>query len=137
MAICVEVITPYQVVCTEEVVSLTVNTVMGEIEILPMHRPLMTILEVGSARLKLLDGSQKTIATSSGIFKLENDRAVLTVEEAVKIYGLRVASSIEEAKMLAKNALKTTLIRGNLEQNELERLEAKVRSELTKKLLKQ
>ncbi|MDR1435215.1 MAG: ATP synthase F1 subunit epsilon [Puniceicoccales bacterium] len=136
MAITVEIITPNQVICSEEVSSLTVDTTMGEIEILPMHRPLITLLEVGSARLKLPNGLIKTIATSSGILKLENDRAVLTVEEAVNVHGLCVASSVEEARILAKNALETTVMRGNLEQNELERLEAKVRSELTKRLSK-
>jgi F-type H+-transporting ATPase subunit epsilon len=118
------------------VVSLVVDTAIGEIEILPMHRPLMTLLKVGSVRLKLLDGSIKTVATSAGILKLENDRVILTVEEAVDIYGLNAATSIEDAKTLAENALKKTIMRGSLEQNELDCLEAKVRSELIKKLSK-
>jgi F-type H+-transporting ATPase subunit epsilon len=136
MAISVEIITPNQVICSEEVSSLTVETAMGEIEILPMHRPLITLLEVGSAHLKLLNGLIKTIATSRGILKLENDRATLVVEEAVNIHGLRAATTAEHAQTLAKEALKVTISQNNLEQNELEQLEAKIRAELNKKLQK-
>jgi hypothetical protein len=49
---------------------------------------------------------------------------------------LRVIFSVEEAKLLAKNALKVAVARGNLEQSELDRLEAKVHAELYKKLKK-
>ncbi|MDR3317307.1 MAG: ATP synthase F1 subunit epsilon [Puniceicoccales bacterium] len=136
MSIAVKIITPNQVVCSEEVAVLRVDTVMGEIEILPMHRPLIALLKVGSVRLKLWDDSIKTIATASGILKLEHDQAVLVVEEAVNVHEIRVASSVEEAKVLAKNALKTAVTRGNLEQNELNQLEAKIRAELNKKLKK-
>jgi F-type H+-transporting ATPase subunit epsilon len=136
MSLFVEIITPGQVICSKEVASVVVDSAMGELEILPEHRPLVAILETGSTRLKFFDGSTETIATSSGILNLENNRAVLMVEEAVNIHELRVISSIEEAKLLAKNALKTAVARGNLEQSELDRLEAKVRAELNKKLKK-
>ncbi|MDR2200531.1 MAG: ATP synthase F1 subunit epsilon [Puniceicoccales bacterium] len=136
MPIRVEIVTPNRVICSEEAVSLVVDTAMGEIEILPMHRPLIALLEVGSARLRMANGAQKTVAISSGILKLEHDRAILVVEEAVSMGKLPLASSVEEARRLAQNALKTTVVQGNLEQGELECLEAKIRSELAKKLTK-
>jgi ATP synthase F1 epsilon subunit len=136
MSLFVEIITPDRVICAKEVASLAVNSGMGELEILAEHRPLVAILETGSTRLKFFDGSTETIATSSGILNLENNRAVLVVEEAVSIHELRVISSVEEAKLLAKNALKMAVARGNLEQAELARLEAKIRAELNKKLKK-
>jgi F-type H+-transporting ATPase subunit epsilon len=136
MSLFVEIITPNQVVCAKEVTSLVVDSSMGELEILPEHRPIVAILETGSTRLKLQNGNIETIATSSGILNLENNRATLVVEEAVNIHELRTVSSIEEAKLLAKNALKVSVARGNLEQKELDQLEAKVRAELNKKLKK-
>jgi F-type H+-transporting ATPase subunit epsilon len=136
MSLFVEIITPNQVLCSKEAASLIVDSSTGELEILPEHRPLIAILETGSTRLKFSNGSMETIATSSGILDFENNRAVLVVEEAVNIRELRTVSSIEEAKLLAKNALKMALARGNLEQNELDQLEAKIRAELNKKLKK-
>jgi F0F1-type ATP synthase epsilon subunit len=109
---------------------------MGEIEILPEHRPIVALLEVGSTHLKLPNGQTETIATSSGILKLENDRAILVVEEAIDIHGLLSTATAEYAKILAKEALKATINQGNLEQNELDQLEAKIRAELNKKLQK-
>ncbi|MDR0590824.1 MAG: ATP synthase F1 subunit epsilon [Puniceicoccales bacterium] len=136
MSLFVEIITPGQVICSKEVASLVVDSAVGELEILPEHRPLVAILETGSTRLKFFDGTTETIATSSGILNLENNRAILMVEEAVNIHELRIISSVGEAKLLAKNALKMAAARGNLEQSELDRLEAKIRAELNKKLKK-
>ncbi|MDR1366800.1 MAG: ATP synthase F1 subunit epsilon [Puniceicoccales bacterium] len=136
MALFVEIMTPSQVICSQEVISLVVDSVMGEIEILPEHRPIIVLLDVGSTRLKFSDGKVETIATSSGILKLENDRAILVVEEAINIHGLQTAATVENAKALAQEALKATINQGNLEQNELEQLEAKIRAELNKKLQK-
>ncbi|MDR1591051.1 MAG: ATP synthase F1 subunit epsilon [Puniceicoccales bacterium] len=136
MALFVEIITPNRVICSREVASLVVNSTMGEIEILPEHRPIVALLEVGSTHLKLPNGQTETIATSSGILKLENDRAILVVEEAIDIHGLLSTATAEYAKILAKEALKATINQGNLEQNELDQLEAKIRAELNKKLQK-
>jgi F-type H+-transporting ATPase subunit epsilon len=136
MALFVEIITPNRVVCSKEVTSLVVNSALGEMEILPEHRPIVALLEVGSTHLKLPNGQTETIATSSGILKLENDRALLVVEEAVDIHGLLSAVTAENAKTLAKEALKVTIGQGNLEQNELDQLEARIRAELNKKLQK-
>jgi F-type H+-transporting ATPase subunit epsilon len=136
MALFVEIMTPNRVICSKEVASLVVDSALGEMEILPEHRPIIALLEVGSTRLKLPDGQVEIIATSSGILKLENDRVILVVEEAVDIHGLRAATTAEHAKTLAKEVLMATINRGNLEQSELDQLEARVRAELNKKLQK-
>jgi F-type H+-transporting ATPase subunit epsilon len=136
MALFVEIMTPSRVICSKEVMSLVVDSTMGEMEILAEHRPIIALLEVGSIRLKLPDGQWETIATSLGILKLENNRAILIVEEAIDIHGLQAATTAEHVKALAKEALGATINQGNLEQNELDQLEAKVRAELNKKLQK-
>jgi F-type H+-transporting ATPase subunit epsilon len=136
MPLFVEIITPSRVICSEEVLSVVVYSKLGEMEILPEHRPMVALLEVGSVFLKFPGGKTETVTTSSGILNSENDRVVLVVEEAVDVHSLKVAADVEDAKFLAKEALKATADRGNLEQNELERLEAKIRAELNKKLQK-
>lgn len=134
MPLSVEIVTPSQVVCSEEVASLVVDSALGELELLPQHRPLIALLVNGSVRMKRSDGTSETVATSQGILHLENDRAVLVVEEAVNIQQLPGGIEIKDAQKLAEDALKTARERGNLEQNIIDQLEAKVRSELVKKL---
>lgn len=135
MSLQVEVVTPARTITAKEVASLAVDTTMGEIEILPGHRPLMTLLETGSARLRFADGHTEIIATSSGILHLENDAAVMVVQEAVDVHHLEI-QELEDAKILAQKALQEVVTQGNLDQNALDQLSAKVRSELLKKLKK-
>ena len=135
MALSVEIVTPAQVFSFEQVVSLTVDTSMGEIEILPNHRPLIATLEIGSARMRFADGRSESIAISSGILHLEADYVSLVVEQAIDVKKVEI-SEIDDAKTLAQQALKQAVDQGNLEQSELELLSAKVRSELLKKLKK-
>lgn len=135
MSLQLEVVTPSRTICPGSVESLVVDTAVGEIEILPGHRPLMTLLENGSARFRFTDGHTGIIAISSGILHLENDTVVLVVEEAVDVHHLE-AQEIEDAQMLAQQALQNVIAQGNLEESELEQLSAKVRSELLKKLKK-
>ena len=135
MSLVVEIVTPSHVFCCQEVASLVVDSSLGELEILPQHQPLIAVLETGSARLKFNDGHTESIATSSGILHLENDYVVLAVEQAVDVNCIDV-DGIDDAKALAQQALQRVIDQGNLEQNELDLLSAKVRSELLKKLKK-
>ena len=135
MSLSVEVVTPAQVFSFEHVISLTVETSLGELEILPNHQPLIATLEIGSAQMRFEDGHRESIAISSGILHLEDDYVVLAVEQAVDVRNVEM-SAIDDAKILAQQALKQAIDQGNLEQSELELLSAKVRSELLKKLKK-
>lgn len=134
MSLTVEIVTPSQIVCSEEVASLTVDSTLGELELLPQHRPLVALLVNGSVRMHLTDGTTETVATSQGILHLENDRVFLVVEEAVNIRQLPEGVEIKDAQKSAEDALKAARERGNLEQSIIDQLEAKVRSELVKKL---
>ncbi len=82
----------------------------GEIGVLARHAPLIATLKAGSTRVYLDRESQnvKEYATGPGFFKVETDRAIALVDDAV------VADDIDEAR--AREQLETA-------QRELERVD--------------
>jgi len=55
----------------------------GEIGVLARHAPLVAMLKAGSTRLHLGDSTVLEFATGPGFFKVEQDRALALVDDAV------------------------------------------------------
>ncbi len=73
----------------------------GEIGILARHAPLVAMLKAGSTRLHLGDGEVVEYATGPGFFKVEQDRAIALVDDAVDARQIdveRAQRQLEEAK---------------------------------------
>jgi F-type H+-transporting ATPase subunit epsilon len=93
-----------------EVEMIVVPGAAGEIGVLARHAPLIATLKAGSTRV-YLDRAREDVreyATGAGFFKVELDRAIALVDDAVP------AAEIDEAR--AKGQLETA-------QRELERVE--------------
>jgi len=93
-----------------EVEMLIVPGAAGEIGVLARHAPLIATLKAGSTRIYLDRGSEnvKEYATGPGFFKVETDRAIALVDDAV------LADEIDDAR--AREQLETA-------QRELELVE--------------
>ena len=73
----------------------------GEIGILARHAPLVAMLKAGSTRLYLGGGNVVEFATGPGFFKVEQDRALALVDDAVdarEIDTQRARQQLEDAK---------------------------------------
>ena len=75
----------------------------GEIGVLARHAPLIATLKAGSTRVHLGDGDQRVreFATGPGFFKVEQDRAIALVDDAVlanEIDVERARKQLEEAQ---------------------------------------
>src|SRR5438477_10185400 len=73
----------------------------GEIGVLARHAPLVALLKAGSTRVHVKRGSEvREYATGPGFFKVEQDRALALVDDAV------LASEIDEnrARQLLEEA---------------------------------
>jgi F-type H+-transporting ATPase subunit epsilon len=106
----VSLVTPEGAAFEGEAEMLVVPGAAGEIGVLARHAPLVAMLKAGSTRVYLRrDGEVREFATGAGFFKVEQDRALALVDDAVD------AKEIDEARA-----------RAQLEeaQRELERLEA-------------
>ncbi|MGZ8695810.1 MAG: ATP synthase F1 subunit epsilon [Gaiellaceae bacterium] len=93
-----------------EVEMIIVPGAAGEIGVLARHAPLIATLKAGSTRVYLNRDTEdvREFATGAGFFKVEQDRAIALVDDAV------LASEIDDAR--AREQLETA-------QRELERLD--------------
>jgi F-type H+-transporting ATPase subunit epsilon len=106
----VSLVTPEGAAFEGEAEMLVVPGAAGEIGVLARHAPLVAMLNAGSTRVYLRrDGEIREFATGPGFFKVEQDRALALVDDAVD------AKEIDEAR--AREQLEEA-------QRELERVEA-------------
>ena len=73
----------------------------GEIGILARHAPLVAMLKAGSTRVHVGEGNVIEFATGPGFFKVEQDRALALVDDAVdarEIDAARAQQQLEDAK---------------------------------------
>jgi F-type H+-transporting ATPase subunit epsilon len=105
----VSLVTPDGPVFEGEAEMLIVPGADGEIGVLARHAPLVAMLKAGSTRVHIRrDGEVREFATGPGFFKVEQDRALALVDDAVD------AKQIDDAR--AREQLETA-------RAELERLE--------------
>jgi F-type H+-transporting ATPase subunit epsilon len=81
----VSVVTPDGAAFEGEAVMLIVPGADGEIGVLARHAPLIATLKAGSTRVHLGEGDERVreFATGPGFFKVEQDRAIALVDDAV------------------------------------------------------
>ncbi len=73
----------------------------GEIGVLARHAPLVATLKAGSTRIHLGDNEVVEFATGPGFFKVELDRALALVDDAVNVQEIddeRARTQLEAAK---------------------------------------
>jgi F-type H+-transporting ATPase subunit epsilon len=99
----VSLVTPDGAAFEGEAVMLIVPGADGEIGVLARHAPLIAMLKAGSTRVHLGEGadSVREFATGPGFFKVEQDRAIALVDDAVlakEIDVERARRQLEEAQ---------------------------------------
>ena len=80
---------------------LVVPGAAGEIGVLARHAPLVATLKAGSTRVHLGGTEVRTFATGPGFFKVETDRALALVDDAVDVDAIddaRAREQLEEAQ---------------------------------------
>lgn len=73
----------------------------GEIGILARHAPLVAMLKAGSTRVHVGDGEVIEFATGPGFFRVEQDRALALVDDAIDARFIdpdRAQAQLEEAQ---------------------------------------
>jgi F-type H+-transporting ATPase subunit epsilon len=98
----VSLVTPEGAAFEGEAEMLVVPGAAGEIGVLARHAPLVAMLRAGSTRVYLRrDGEVREFATGAGFFKVEQDRALALVDDAVdakEIDEERARRQLEEAQ---------------------------------------
>jgi F-type H+-transporting ATPase subunit epsilon len=99
----VSLVTPEGAVFEGDVEMLIVPGADGEIGVLARHAPLVALLNAGSTRIYRDRASDDVVefATGPGFFKVEQDRALALVDDAVdagKIDDARAREQLEQAQ---------------------------------------
>ena len=97
----VSVVTPDGPAYEGDAVMLVVPGQAGEIGVLARHAPLVATLKAGSTRVHLNATDILTFATGPGFFKVETDRALALVDDAVnvnEIDDVRAQAQLDTAK---------------------------------------
>jgi F-type H+-transporting ATPase subunit epsilon len=93
------VVTPEGSVFDGEAQMLVVPGAAGEIGVLARHAPLVAMLKAGEIRVKS-EGEWQSFAAGPGYFKVQQDRAIVLVDDAVRAEDI----DVEEARRQAEEA---------------------------------
>ncbi len=93
----VSLVTPDGSVFEGEAEMLIVPGADGEIGVLARHAPLVAMLKAGSTRVHIRRGQEvREFATGPGFFKVEQDRALALVDDAVEVDDIDAARAREQ-----------------------------------------
>ncbi|HXY17500.1 MAG TPA: ATP synthase F1 subunit epsilon [Gaiellaceae bacterium] len=117
----VSVVTPDGPAYEGDAEMLVVPGAAGEIGVLARHAPLVATLKAGSTRVHLGGTEVLTFATGPGFFKVETDRALALVDDAVNVNEIddaraRVQLEAAQAELARVEAGESTADRWQLEQ---------------------
>ena len=90
------VVTPEGAVFEGEAQMLIVPGAAGEIGILARHAPLVAMLRAGEIRVRA-EGQWQAFAAGPGYFKIQRDRAIVLVDDAVRAEEIDVEQARREA----------------------------------------
>ncbi len=94
-------VTPDGPVFEGEVEMVIVPGAAGEIGVLARHAPLVAMLKAGGIRVHVSEGQVQEYATGPGFFKVEQDRAIALVDDAVDVKEIdseRARAQLEAAR---------------------------------------
>lgn len=106
----------------EDIESVTVDTIEGEITILPNHVPLLTQLKEGLLRFKTKSGNEQLVAIFGGFLEIDSEGNVsILADSAVR------AEDIDEAKVKAAEAEAKAVLADKTREVEFATAEAALR----------
>jgi F-type H+-transporting ATPase subunit epsilon len=99
-------VTPEGAAFEGEAERLIVPGAAGEIGVLARHAPLVAMLRAGEIRVRT-SGEWQTFAAGPGYFKVQRDRAIVLVDDAVRAEDIDVEQArreVEDARGLLERA---------------------------------
>lgn len=134
MALTLEIVTPEKQVYSAKVSSVLLPTRNGEVEILPGHLPLLTIMEAGEIAVRPAAGGQpEYLAVDKGFARVQNDVVSVLVEAAIEETQID-RNYAADAQKRAEEALRRARIEG-ADPAEIERLESVARFSMIQQII--
>ncbi|MDG1326662.1 MAG: ATP synthase F1 subunit epsilon [Opitutales bacterium] len=131
MPIILEIVTPDSVVFSEEVEHVVVPTVNGKIDLLQRHIPIIDRIMPGDIKIKSKK-EEKILAVGSGFVESYGNKVSIITDQAMDVSN-EDEQVIDEAVARAKASLEEGK-KSNMDQAQIELLEAAARFEMAKKI---
>jgi F-type H+-transporting ATPase subunit epsilon len=82
----IEIITPERIVYTNEVEMVIAPTIDGEVGIMPLHAPLVSVLKPGEIRVKWnAEKDVEWFAVSGGYIQVHEDKVIILADDAIVV----------------------------------------------------
>jgi len=100
-----EIVTPERIVYTNEVEMVIAPTLDGEVGILPLHAPLVTVLRAGELRVRYNDNKDvEWFAVAGGYLQVHEDKVIVLADAAehasrIDVERARQAKALAEQRM--------------------------------------
>jgi F-type H+-transporting ATPase subunit epsilon len=135
MALTIEIVTPEKKAFTGQADSVTVPTTIGEIQLLPGHIPLTTLVAAGELVVNN-GGVIERLAVDKGFARILGDTVSILTEAAIDEKKIDL-SAVQVAQERAEKALAAARnAPGDIDPAELEKLEQIIRFAVIQKLVK-
>ena len=119
-----EIVTPERIIYTNEVEMVIAPTLDGEIGILPLHAPLVTVLRAGELRVRYNDNKDvEWFAVSGGYLQVHEDKVIVLADAAEHASRVDVERA-RRAKELAEQRMADLKEKPLMERTELDECEA-------------
>ena len=99
-----EIVTPEAKTFSDNVDSVVIPGVEGELGVLPMHAPMMTLLEPGELRV-MKNGEETRLAVGEGFVEITQEKIAVLTDMAVKESDIDEAAA-DEAIRRAEEAMR-------------------------------
>jgi F-type H+-transporting ATPase subunit epsilon len=133
MPLILEIVTPDSIAFSEEVDHVVVPTVNGKIDLLQRHIPIIDRVIPGDIKIKW-NGQEEVLAVGSGFVEVYGNKVSIITDQALDV-SKEDEGAIDEAIARAKASLEEAK-KSNLDQAQIELLEAAARFEMAKKIAK-
>lgn len=135
MALTIEIVTPEKKAFTGQADAVTVPTAAGEIQLLPGHIPLTSLVVAGELVVQN-GGSIERLAVDKGFVRILGDVVSVITEAAIDEKKIDL-SAVQAAQERAEKALAAAQnAPGDIDPAELEKLEQIIRFAVIQKLVK-
>lgn len=129
-----EIITPTGKIYSSEVQDVVLPTPQGEIDILPGHLPLITLVKAGEVQAGVSGNEREHLAVDKGFARVLGDTVSILTEAAIDEKSIDL-SQVEEAQKRAEAALERAR-KENVDPAEIEKLESIARFAIAQQLVK-
>jgi len=135
MPLTLEIVTPERRVFSDEVEHVVLPTESGgEIDVLPGHIPLMTMINPGELRY-FKSGQAESIAIDKGFIEVIGDTVSVLTEAAIEVEEIDLGA-LDDARARAEEALEEARQSGE-DPEILEQLETQARFAVLQKIVKE